>query len=148
MSSTSTRFPSISTAPVTAPAAEDFASSAAAELIDRHVLDVTHVVDSDSDPPLEVVDEQDQSFGAPVGCLPRVTPPSMTVTIVPRRLMSPHTVSGAPGSLRHRLRRNDLTKRIHVAREAAAADVEHEQASRRNVRLFLRRPPASGGGGA
>src|SRR3954463_4648501 len=35
----------------------------------------------------------------PYACLPSVVPPSMTVTIVPRRLIRPLTVSGAPGSL-------------------------------------------------
>src|SRR6267143_1101347 len=33
------------------------------------------------------------------GGFPSTIPPSMTVTMVPRRLISPHTVSGAPGSL-------------------------------------------------
>src|ERR1700687_162079 len=33
------------------------------------------------------------------GGFPSTIPPSITVTIVPRRLISPHTVSGAPGNL-------------------------------------------------
>ena len=77
-----------------------FRSVGAHELIYRDIVDVANVVHADSDQPLEVIREQNQParFRAHGG-FPSTIPPSMTVTIVPRRLISPHTVSGAPGSL-------------------------------------------------
>src|SRR5665811_1880765 len=35
------------------------------ELIYRHILNVANVVNADSDPPIEIIDQQDQAFRAP-----------------------------------------------------------------------------------
>src|SRR3954469_24054503 len=41
------------------------------ELVDRHVLDVAHIVDADPDPAVVVIHQQNQAFRAPVGLRPQ-----------------------------------------------------------------------------
>src|SRR5687767_8990029 len=59
-----------------------------------HRLDIADLVHRESDRLPAVVDP---SVRCPVNS-PSRAPRSMTVTIAPRRLISPHTYSGAPGS--------------------------------------------------
>src|SRR3954464_7578768 len=108
-----------------------------AELVDRHVLNVAHIVDADSGPSVEVIHQQNQPFGTAVRPCAK------------RRAAIDHRDDGAPqidepangfwraGQPRQMLWRDDLAKRIHVARIGPAADVEHEEPPRWNVRLFI-----------
>src|SRR3954465_14937093 len=109
-----------------------------AELVDRDVLNVAHIVDADSRPAVEVIHQQNQPFGA------AVRPLAERSTAIDHRddgapqIDEPANGFGRAGQPRQMLRRYDLAKRIHVAGIRPAADVENEEPPRWNVRLFIR----------
>src|ERR1700680_4137653 len=115
----------------------DFRVIRGPELIYRHILNVTNVVDSDSYPPVEIIDQQNQSLRARTGLLAQRRAPVDDGDYCPAQIDDSAHGVGCSRQPRYVLHRHDLAKRIHVARERAAANVEHEQAPRRNLRLFL-----------
>src|SRR3954471_18891787 len=105
-----------------------------AELVDWHVLNVAHIVDADSGPAVEIVDQQNQPFGA------AVRPFAKRRAAIDHRddgaaqIDEPANGFGRAGQPRQMLRRYDLAKRIHVAGVGPAADVENEEAARWKLR--------------
>src|SRR4051812_29392586 len=108
-----------------------------AELVDRHVLNVAHIVDADSGPAVEIIDQQNQPFGAVVRPLAKRRAPIDHGDDGATQIDEPANGFGRAGQPRQMLRRYDLAKRIHVAAIGPAADVENEEPARWNMRLFI-----------
>jgi hypothetical protein len=115
----------------------DFRVIRGPELIYRYILNVANIVNADSNPPIEIIDQQEQSLRASVGLLSKRLATIDYGDDRPAQIDDPAHRIRRSRQPRYVLHSNDLTKGVHVAREGAAADVEHEKAARRNVRLFL-----------
>src|SRR5450759_201678 len=107
------------------------------ELIDRYILNIANIVNADSYPPVEIVDQQDQSLRAPVGLLAERCAAVDYGDDGPAQIDEAAYRVRRPRQPRYVLHGNDLTKGVHFAREGAAANVEHQQAAGRYVRLLL-----------
>src|SRR5712671_1717953 len=107
------------------------------ELIYRHILNVAHIVHSDSNPPVEVIDQEYQSLRA------RARLPAERCAAVNDGHDRPAQVDEAthgvgrsrqPGYVLHG---DDFAESVHLAREGAAANVEYEESPGWNVRLLF-----------
>src|ERR1035437_5275903 len=107
------------------------------ELIYRHILNVANVVNADSDPPIEIIDQQDQAFRAPASELAKRGAAVNHSHDGSAQIDEAAHGIGSARQPRYVLHGNYLSKGVHVAREGAVANVEHEQAAGRYVRLFL-----------
>jgi hypothetical protein len=115
----------------------DFRVIRGPELIYRYILNVANIVNADSNPPIEIIDQQEQSLRASMGLLTERLPPVDYGDDRPAQIDdSAHGIRRSRQP-RYVLHCHDLAEGVHVAREGAAADVEHKKAARRNVRLFL-----------
>src|ERR1700686_1230965 len=119
------------------PRQRDFRVIRGPELIYRHILNVAHVVNADSYPAVEIIDQQDQSLRASMSLLAERFAAVDHGDDRPAQIDEPAHGVGRSRQPRYVLHGHDLAKGVHVAREGAAANVEHEQAAGRNVRLFL-----------
>src|SRR4029077_21166438 len=115
----------------------DFRVIRAAELIYRYILNVANIVKTDSDPPIEIIDQQEQSLRAGMGLLTERLPPVDYGDDRPAQIDDPAHRIRRSRQPRYVLHCHDFAKGVHVAREGTAADVEHEKATRRNARFFL-----------
>jgi hypothetical protein len=107
------------------------------ELIYWHVVNVANIVNPDPNPPLEIIDKQNEAFRACIRPLSECDAPVDHRHDRPTQVYEATNRFGRARQPGHLLRRNDLAKWLHVAGKSAGADIEHQQSSGRDARLFL-----------
>jgi hypothetical protein len=115
----------------------DFRVIRGPELIYRYILNVANIVNADSNPPIEIINQQEQSLRAGMGLLAERLPPVDYGDDRPAQIDDPAHGIRRSRQPRYVLHCHNFAKGVHVAGEGAAADVEHEKAACRNVRLFF-----------
>src|SRR5437868_474983 len=114
-----------------------FGFTTRAKLIDRHVLNVAHIVDAKANPALGEIHQQDQSFRS---LERRSSQRGSAIDDGDDRSAEVDQAAdgvGSAGQSRHLARWHDFPEVIHVAGVAVSSQLEHQQAPRRDLWLVL-----------